>query len=166
MSPSLIPAIFISGFLLQGKISLFLSVCAPHLANSFVVRFSLVDQKEIELLRKITQTILHSASGTVALNFPIPGSPEIAAGDSLDLFKEDSVESFVSPKMAIIGAGWGLKVQVQAFRRVGFQVSAVWTNVSEDCPKIAKEHNISYGLEGSFFFFFSPLLLNSPKIIN
>lgn len=55
----------------------------------------------------------------------------------------------------MIGGGWGTEVQIPAFHKAGFQISAIWTNSKSECERIAALYNIPFGKKN--FFFLSPL---------
>ena len=49
--------------------------------------------------------------------------------------------------VGIVGTGWGLKVQVPAFRAVGFTMSAIYSRSLGRAQQIAAEHGISRGFD-------------------
>lgn len=47
-------------------------------------------------------------------------------------------------KVAIIGTGWGTRIQVPAFRHVGVDVVGLWARSEEKAKQTANEHSIPY----------------------
>lgn len=48
------------------------------------------------------------------------------------------------PRVGIIGTGWGVTVQVPAFREAGWQVVALCGRTEEKTEKLGKEHSIPF----------------------
>ncbi|XP_063934763.1 glucose-fructose oxidoreductase domain-containing protein 2-like [Zophobas morio] len=48
------------------------------------------------------------------------------------------------PKIGIIGAGWGVRVQIPAFRASGFVITALWSRDKTKALNIAKELDIPF----------------------
>lgn len=63
-----------------------------------------------------------------------------------------------SAQVAIIGTGWGVRVQVPAFRHVGLQIGALWGRTAEKTNKIVKSLNIPFGTIDY------QAILNNPEI--
>ena len=47
-------------------------------------------------------------------------------------------------KVAIIGTGWGTRIQVPAFRHVGAEVVGLWARSEEKAKQAASEHSIPF----------------------
>ena len=47
-------------------------------------------------------------------------------------------------KVAIIGTGWGARIQVPAFRHVGAEVVGLWARSEERAKQVASEHSIPF----------------------
>ena len=50
----------------------------------------------------------------------------------------------MSVKVAIIGTGWGTRIQVPAFRHVGVEVVGLWARSEEKAKQTASEHSIPF----------------------
>jgi hypothetical protein len=61
-----------------------------------------------------------------------------------------------------IGSGWGVKIQVPAFRKAGLNVSAVWCRNEEKAKKIAEEYKIPFGnsIYGAPSDIYKPVLIS------
>lgn len=43
------------------------------------------------------------------------------------------------------GSGWGVRIQVPAFRTNGIQVNAIWCRTEEKAKQIATDLNVPFG---------------------
>ena len=50
----------------------------------------------------------------------------------------------MAPRAAILGTGWGLRVQAPAFRMAGIEVAALWSRTEEKARRLAGEHGIPF----------------------
>eukprot|EP00123_Amoebidium_parasiticum_P019978 comp39799_c0_seq1/m.47398 comp39799_c0_seq1/g.47398 ORF comp39799_c0_seq1/g.47398 comp39799_c0_seq1/m.47398 type:complete len:376 (-) comp39799_c0_seq1:905-2032(-) len=57
---------------------------------------------------------------------------------------EDEKKKGPLPRVAIIGTGWGTRVQVPVFRKCGFTVTAVWARTQKKAEKVASELGIPF----------------------
>jgi len=47
--------------------------------------------------------------------------------------------------VAIVGTGWGTRIQIPAFRQAGMNVNAIWARNKDKAEQLAKENNVSFG---------------------
>eukprot|EP00124_Ichthyophonus_hoferi_P000293 Ihof_evm19s10 gene=Ihof_evmTU19s10 len=55
---------------------------------------------------------------------------------------KDETKRGVLPRVAIIGTGWGTRVQIPLFRKCGFTIGAVWARTQRKADKLAEELGI------------------------
>lgn len=53
------------------------------------------------------------------------------------------------PRAAIIGTGWGVSVQLPAFRAAGFEITWLWARSAEKAEEIAREHGVPHWTDKS-----------------
>mmetsp|Transcript_9838 Transcript_9838/g.10913 ORF Transcript_9838/g.10913 Transcript_9838/m.10913 type:complete len:93 (+) Transcript_9838:34-312(+) len=49
------------------------------------------------------------------------------------------------PRLALIGTGWAVRVQLPSFRAAGWDVTVLWARTEEKAKAYAAQYNIPFG---------------------